>query len=264
MQLTGVHFFGRACRGFTLTEMAVVFAIVALLMGGAMMTLSAQIEQRNQTETRRRLDAAVEALLGFAIVNRRLPCPATITGDEAINLPGTSATGGTCATNFNGFLPARTIGFQPVDSQGYGLDAWDNRIRYVVSSATPTGCTNPPTTPPFTSVANLKANGVSCLPSDIDICVSAAPPTSATSCNSSANRVVTLGTVALIVFSTGKNGSIPGAQGPDELANTDNNQVFVSRLPGTTETGGGAYDDVTLWVPVGVLYSRLISAGVLP
>ncbi|HEX9773863.1 MAG TPA: type II secretion system protein, partial [Steroidobacteraceae bacterium] len=71
-------------RGFTLTELAVVFTIISLLLAAAMYTLSAQTEQRNFEETRRRLEAARELLLSFAIVNGRLPCPATTSGAEAI------------------------------------------------------------------------------------------------------------------------------------------------------------------------------------
>ena len=94
----------RSHRGFSLVELAIVFAIVALLIGGAMMTLSAQVEQRNSGETQRRLDAAVNALIAFAIVNGRLPCPAVAgaTGDES------PAGGGACTTWYGGFLPAKT------------------------------------------------------------------------------------------------------------------------------------------------------------
>lgn len=266
MQLKGGG--GLQQAGFTLTELAVVFAIVALLIGGAMATISSQIEQRNFEETRRRLDAAVEAVLGYAIVNRRLPCPATAatTGDEAL-ASGTAATGGPCTTNFGGFLPARTIGFQPTDAQGYGIDVWSNPIRYAVASGI-TGCTGSSTPPHFTSVANLKANGVSCRPNNLLICASAAGSTEGAtpSCGATANQVTGTEVVAFIVFSTGKNGRITSAYGVDESANTTNNaagSVFVSRVPGVESTAS-AYDDIMAWVPAGVLYSRLIAAGVLP
>jgi prepilin-type N-terminal cleavage/methylation domain-containing protein len=249
---------GRSERGFSLVELAVVLAIVSLLIGGAIMTLSAQLEQRNNTETLRRLDAAADAVIAFAIVNGRLPCPAApgSTGDES------PAGGGTCTNWYNGFLPAKSIGFQPTDAAGYAVDAWSNRIRYAVAQSV-TGCTGTATNPHFTSRANLKANGVSCRPSDIDICLSAAGA-SATSCNSSANRAVTSDTVAFIVFSTGKNGSNAGAYGADELANVDGNPVFVSRTPSDPGSPAGAFDDLMVWVPAGVLYSKLIAAGVLP
>jgi len=245
-------------RGFTLTELAVVFAIIALLIGGAMATLSAQVDQRNLEETRRRLDAAVEALLGFAIVNRRLPCPA-IVGATGVEAP---AGGGACTNAYGGFLPALTIGFQPTDAQGYGVDVWGNRIRYAVSITTPTGCTGTSTIPHFTSQANLKANGVSCRPNDLEVCATSTG-TTAGSCNT-APRIVSTETVAFVVYSTGKNGALVGVQGADEIENTDGDPVFVSRVPGTIETTTGSYDDVMVWVPVGVLYSRLIAAGVLP
>lgn len=53
----------RAVRGFTLVEIGVVMIIVALLLGGLMYTLSAQLEQRAIEETRSRLEAARELLL---------------------------------------------------------------------------------------------------------------------------------------------------------------------------------------------------------
>jgi prepilin-type N-terminal cleavage/methylation domain-containing protein len=245
MQLKG------AARGFTLTEMAVVLAIVALLVGGAMMTLSAQIEQRNNDETQRRLNAAVDAVIAFAIVNRRLPCPATAgtTGDEA------PAGGGACTTWYGGFLPARSIGFQPVDAAGYGVDVWGNRIRFAVANLI-TGCTGSSSTPHFTSTANLKANGVSCRPGDLDICASATGIT-AISCNTAA-RVVSQETAAFIVYSTGKNGAFISAYGADETANTDGDRVFVSHTPSDT------FDDLLVFVPAGVLYSKLLSSGALP
>lgn len=247
----------RGLRGFTLTELAVVFAIIALLVGGAMMTLSAQVEQRNNDETVRRLNAAAEAVLAYAIVNRRLPCPATTgtTGDEA------PAGGGTCTTWYGGFLPARTIGFQPVDTSGYGVDAWGNRIRYAVANLI-TGCTGSSTTPHFTSEANLKANGVSCRPNDLDICSSATGST-ATSCNT-APRVASTQTVAFVVYSTGKNGALTTSYGADETENTDGDRVFVSRTPSGADATGGTYDDLMVFVPAGVLYSKLISAAILP
>jgi len=253
----------RYCAGFTLTELAVVFAIVALLIGGAMMTLSAQVDVRNTEETQRRLEAAREAVLGFAIANRRLPCPAVsgATGVEALS-SGTAADGGPCTTNYGGFLPAQTIGLLPVDAQGYGVDVWGNRIRYAVANLI-TGCTGTATTPHFTSKANLKANGVSCQPNDLDICTTATGST-ATACASGAVRLVSSDTAAIVIFSTGKNGAITSAHGPDEAENIDGDRVFVSRVFGGPNTGGGAYDDQLLIVPVGVLYSRLIAAGVLP
>src|SRR4051794_37900281 len=119
----------RAQAAFTLVEMAVVMAIVGLLITGAIMTIAAQAEQRAVDETRRRLNSAVESIVAFAVVNGRLPCPAVL-GTSPQKYGDEDPAGGVCTSPFGGYLPARTIGFQPTDDLFYGLDAWNNRIRY--------------------------------------------------------------------------------------------------------------------------------------
>ncbi|MNC85547.1 hypothetical protein D3C83_11530 [compost metagenome] len=126
----------------------------------------------------------------------------------------------------------------------------------------PTGCTGSSTPPHFTSAANLKANGVSCRPNDLDICASSTG-TTATSCNTAA-RAASTQTVAFVVYSTGKNGAIAAAQGADELENTDGDRVFVTRTPSDAGAAAGAFDDLMVYVPAGVVYAKLIAAGVLP
>ena len=95
--------------------------ILGLLLSSALYTLSAQTEQRAREQTQRRLEQAREALLGFAVANGRLPCPASgaSTGVEADSPVGSGA----CTNPYNGFLPGITLGYQPVDEQGFALDA---------------------------------------------------------------------------------------------------------------------------------------------
>jgi len=233
----------RAARGFTLVELAVVLVIVGFLTVSGILAFNAQIDIRNYDETTRRLNLAAEHVLAFAIANRRLPCPAApaSTGVESI-------TAGACNNSFNGFLPAQTIGFPYFDSERYALDAYGNRIRYAVASAI-TGCTG--SLPHFSSVANLKANGISCRPNDLDVCTTAA----------CAARVISTQTAVIVLLSTGKNGAFTGSYVTDENENIDGDARFVSRTPGG---GTDTFDDIVVAVPVGVLYSRLTTAGVLP
>jgi prepilin-type N-terminal cleavage/methylation domain-containing protein len=281
-------------RGFTLTELAVVMAIVALLMGGLMYTLSAQMEQRNFEETRRRLDQARELLLTFAIQKGRLPCPARYTsaashssGQESFcpvtatghtsTCAGTETTTvqthGTCSNHFDGFLPAASIGYQQTDSDGFAIDAWGNRIRYGVARSIATGTCAGTTTPPnlyttmFTSKSNLQLYGITCQPANLIVCKSGSGITDAvpSSCGTMANQIMVQDLLVAVVLSTGKNGATGGGTGTntDEAANLNTGPVFVWHTP-TAPGVTNEFDDQMTWIAVGELYGRLISAGVLP
>jgi len=270
---------GGAQRGFTLIELSVVMVIVAFLIGGLIYTLAAQVEQRNFEETRRRLDQARELILAFAITNGRLPCPArsaataspvTVPGDEVLTTTGTVGCIGDTVTDFYGgtsggvtlgLLPARAIGFQQVDSGGFAVDAWGNRLRYAVANLI-TNCSGSSTYPHFVNAANLKANGISCQPNDLLVCKSATGITS-TTCGGAANQIMSQSLVVAIIFSTGKNGAgAPG--GIDEAANLNGDRIFVYHTPTSSTAANGEFDHQFAWITHGELYGRMIAAGVLP
>lgn len=263
--------------GFSLVELAVVVAIVALLMGGLMYTLAAQTEQRNFEETRRRLEQARELILSFAITNGRLPCPArsaatgspaTVPGDEVLTTAtgciGDGVTdyyGGASGSVTLGLLPARTIGFLQVNTSGLAVDAWGNPLRYVVANLI-TNCSGSSTTPHFVNATNLRTNGISCQPNDLLVCKSATG-INPTTCGGSANQIMSQSLVVAIIFSTGKNGA-GAAGGIDEAANLDGNRTFVFHPPASASAANGEFDDQFTWITVGELYGKLISAGQLP
>ena len=253
----------RRARGFSLAEMAIVMVIVGLLIGGLLAPLSAQMDQRNFTDTQKRIEYANELLLGFAIANGRLPCPASSasSGDES------PSGGGTCTNYYDGYLPAKALGMQPTDSSGYALDAFNGRIRYALSkTVTPAASATcaAPAYPAFSSSTNLKANGLQCLPFDLLVCSSSqASGFSSTSCGTN-NSLVNANTVVAIVFSMGKNGASTDTARIDELANTDGNATFVYHTPSPTGVTGGEYDDQMVWISAGLLFGRMVSAGVLP
>lgn len=231
-------------RGFTLTEMAIVLLIVALLIGGLLVPMSAQMDIRNQADTQKKLAEIQEALLGYAVARGRLPCPAVdaATGEESpLNT-------GNCTTQ-EGFLPATTLGLSPTDANGYALDAWNNRIRYAITDQNGKA---------FTTPNGMRNAGLSNLAPDLRVCPSAA------ACGSP----LTTNAVA-VIYSVGANGVAGGAGGAsaDEMENPNPNsganpdptaKQFVSR--GHTPT----YDDIVIWLSPNVLYNRLIAAGQLP
>jgi len=69
----------KACRGFTLVELAMVLFIVSLLLGGLLVPLATQIEARQRSDAEEQLERIREALIGFAIINGRFPCHTTTT-----------------------------------------------------------------------------------------------------------------------------------------------------------------------------------------
>jgi prepilin-type N-terminal cleavage/methylation domain-containing protein len=271
-------------RGFTLVELAVVLAIVALLLSTMLYTLSAQTDQRNFADTRLRLEQARDALLSYAIVKGRLPCPARYT-DDASHTQGlesfctgeapaacgsetlTEQAHGTCFAPYGGFVPAATLGLGNVDALGFAVDAWGNRLRYAVSRQSAPGqcATTPPDilTPLYTSKNNLKTYGIACQPNDLIVCRSATGITS-TECGPAINAIMSSSTVVAIVFSTGKNGAEPTTGKTDELANLNADRVFVWHTPTPSTAANGEFDDQLLWITVGELYGKLVTAGVLP
>jgi len=274
----------RTARGFTLVEMAVVFTIASFLLASALYVLSAQVDQRNFQDTQRRLDQARELLLSFSIVNGRLPCPAryvsaasnsqglesfcaaaapaTCSGSETT----TVQTHGNCS-NYDGYLPAASLGTQQTDANGFATDTWGNRIRYTVAKAITNCSTSPPAnTILFTnsfSPSNLKTYGITCQPSDLVVCKSGTGVT-ATSCGGVANQIMTQNLVVAIAYATGKNGSTTGGTGTDEAKNLDGNVTYVYHTPTPSTAANGEFDDQFTWISVGELYARMIAGGVLP
>lgn len=230
--------------GFTLVEMAIVLLIVTLLLTGLVPTISSQFEQRYRNETRKQLDEIRDALLGFALANGRLPCPAS-TASNGLESP----LGGGVCSNPDGFVPAATLGITPTDNNGYALDGWSSRIRYAVSTSN---------TSAFTKVTNgMQAIGMGTLAPDLSVCDSATGITAAT-CGT-ANKLTN--NAVAVIYSVGKNSV---AAGIDEAANLNGDQVFVSHVPSPSTAANGEFDDVVTWLSPNILFNRMVAAGKLP
>src|SRR3954462_15944421 len=142
--------------GFSLIELAVAMFVIVLLLGSVLAPLAAQVEQRHVSDTQKYLDEIKEALIGFAVSNDRLPCPAS-----AASAGAESPAGGACTNNYNGFVPAVTLGLSVVYNQGFAVDPWGNRIRYAVTNANGTA---------FTTAGGMSAATMPALTPSLLIC----------------------------------------------------------------------------------------------
>lgn len=227
-------------HGFSLVELAVVLVIVALLSGGLMFGLSAQRDAAALQDARRQLDAVREALLGFAMANGRLPCPAPA------NLPNTDANAGKAATPpcdnalQHGVVPWVTLGLPETDP-------WGNRLTYFGSNR-------------FTGALTGGAQASFTMSTGV-------PPDNAglAEIRNLPGNTVAIETAAVVV-SHGANGA--GAYRQDgskiadgvggELENSNATQIFVADTP----TPG--FDDQLVWISPHLLKSRLVAVSKLP
>lgn len=221
--------------GFTLVELAVVLAIFGLLLGILVIPLGTQVDQHRYAEAERQLTAVREALLGFAIANGRLPCPASGNIASGAANAGTENKPGVACGAAEGVLPWAALGVPE-------LDPWGMRFTYRVATA----------------LADDPAAGMQATFLITDV----------------GNITVTDGAVNIgtqlpaVVVSHGKNGfgafRPDGTQAPvlaagaNEVENADSDAVFVSQLPAPT------FDDLVVWVSPHVLKTRLVAANRLP
>ena len=273
--------------GFSLVEIAVVMIIISILIAVIAVPLATQVEQQRTIETNKQLELIKEALVGYALSNSRLPCPATdgvVYGTTNTNgrenpVGGGGAAG--CAVKI-GFLPAATLGVSPVDSNGFALDAWGspaNRIRYAVADVNVTTSATCPTAinHPLTTVNGMRTATMDCLsgPSGtprvlITVCSSmpiGGGPGAATGCT--ASDILT-SSAPFVVLSLSKNASDTPAAGSHEAHNVDGqlngaqDLYFVSHPPSPSGAAGGEFDDIVSWPSLNTLFARMVQAGKLP
>ena len=235
-------------RGFTLIEMAIVMVIITFLITGLAMPLSAQIQARRIAETKKTLEEAHAAIIGYAMSHSStsipdkpyLPCP-DINGDGLED-----RTGDVCA-QAEGWLPWADLG---TASQ----DAWGNRLHYSVETTEYADRSKglpdlPLYTPPYATM-NLKRM-----------------------CRNSACTQVDALYLPAVVFSHGPNGwgalnisgsSLNNPSSADEKENTDTDTDFVSRTPSKAGDASGEFDDLVTWISDSLLRSRVCPAGGCP
>jgi len=229
-------------NGFSLVELAIVLVIVALLASGLLVGIAAQRNAAETIDAQRQLENIREALLGYAMANGRLPCPAQA------NLPNTDTNSGKalpppCDTTLqHGVLPWKTLGLPETDP-------WGNRFTYFAGSQftpLPTGGA----LASFTLSTGVPPNSTAGL-ADIE--------------DGSGNNIASF--VPAVIISHGSRSAgayqptgtkLPTSTDPNEARNSSATQTFVSRTPSNT------FDDLVIWVSPSILKSKMVAAGRLP
>jgi len=219
-------------KGFTLVEMAVVLVIVGLMLGGMMIPLSAQMDRQKAFETKKRMEEIKEALIGFAILHGRFPCPSTVVDpsnagfgvEDAVCPPATAPTQ-------DGYLPWKTLGVAETDGWGVTQASATGGMvgywRYRVDRN-------------YFGLFNLGT----------------AFATDALKVQDSAGNSLTTTTErpVVIVISSGKDNALNGENADYE----DASGVYQS------DVLAPAFDDFTMWISRPLLFNRLIASGRLP
>jgi prepilin-type N-terminal cleavage/methylation domain-containing protein len=210
--------------GFSLIEMAVVLVIIGVLMGSLLMPLSTQMEIQRRDATATTLAEVSEALLGFSVAYRRLPCPDT---------DGDGLEDGPVCSNTEGDVPWATLGVGR-------SDAWGHRLRYRANNNYVAAIPNPPDSGGALGVVDT--DGAALTATDPD-----GPAAIVYSC--AGDGLPNMGNDADGAVNTSLICVNPGA--PDGIYVQDDYR-------------DGQYDDILIWVSKNSLLNRLVTAGRWP
>ena len=257
--------------GFTLVELAVVIAILALVLGTMLAPLRAQIDAARIRDAQRMLGEIREALIGHALARGALPCP-DVASDGIDGVAPAVCAGAALA----GVLPYQTLGMPRADPWGRHFGY---RVTREFSHRLLTG------RPPATGRLDLTDTG------DITVLTRGDDPGTAGTVEFKHQSVATAltRTAPALVHSFGPNGlggigaatgralAPPSGGAADERENADADATFVSRVHSRGADGcddadessappppSCGFDDIVTWVSTPVLMARLVEARVLP
>jgi prepilin-type N-terminal cleavage/methylation domain-containing protein len=281
--------------GFTLVEIAIVLLIVSVLLGYTVALFPKQQELKKYRQAEQEMDQIIGAIVGFAQVNGRLPCPAipnSAGNEDHVVFPGLDC------NNYGGFVPANTLGLTGrLNADSLMQDPWGNPYRYYVTD----NDFNVAGGSDFVNNGEMRAIGL--VDSNTDgytdldgmylICDDNGTSTD-DQCTGAVEVFgtynvgppVVYGGAPFVLLSQGKNWN-DGAAAGDELenigANLTNDATLAMGLgPSTNQyllkdvvggettfvrrTTGFAddFDDVVKWGSPNILFSKMIDAGQLP
>lgn len=201
---------------------------------------SSSLSIQQSTRTVKILGEVRAALLGFAAVNNRLPCPSipSSAGMESPPLTGI----GVC-TEPHGFVPVVTLGLAgEVNQDSLLLDAWGNPVRYSVTASNSRAYTVGPINPGLTP--------------DLAVCADAGCSTTLVS------------DAVVVLYSMGRDGALQpvspdqaengetrlpaGVSGPSGIRYWVSSDLrFVSHE--SSQVSGSEFDDLVKWISPGML-----------
>jgi prepilin-type N-terminal cleavage/methylation domain-containing protein len=287
--------------GFTLVEIAIVLLIVTILLGYTVALFPHQQQLKQYRALSHEMDRVMEAIIGFAQVNGRLPCPALPNSAGVEDIDGANG-----CNNYGGFVPVNTLGLDGrFNADSLLLDPWGNPYRYYVTF-------NDDGSSDFTAPGEMRAVGLVDMEDmgsdpdgdgyiDLDgrylICADRGNLTDDDCLDQDTTvfgrRITTggasgtetrYGGAPFVLLSMGKNWSeapsvdelenagadlsttdlsmTVGPSGMDYLLkNVANGETTFVRRPGGLADD---FDDVVRWVSPSILFSRMIQAGQLP
>jgi prepilin-type N-terminal cleavage/methylation domain-containing protein len=253
--------------GFTLIEIAIVLLIVTILLGYTVAMFPIQQELKQYRQVNSEMEKIKDALIGFAQVNGRLPCPDTNTDGRENDLDvwdiendaaGTDNFIDSCAA-YEGLVPMTTLGLQgKADSNNNLLDPWGGTYRYAISDMDE----SLDSVIDLVSPNGIRAEGISNVRPDLKICNG--PSDAANTCPGADAAAQALNTVAegiaVVLVSIGKNRN--NITSTIQTENTDADTAFV--YAARSDSSGAEYDDIVKWISANSLFSKMIEADQLP
>ena len=224
-------------RGFVLIEVAIALLVLALILGGILAPLNAQVEQGKIRDTNKVISDINEALLGYVMINGRLPRPATSSTNGVENASACAS-----ETACTGFIPWTTLGSGK-------LDAWGNIIRYSVTPAFANSAFALTTVGTKTIQERNAASALVSYATLVPVVVWSNGP----------ENFGTDGTAAV------RANNSSGVTNADEITNNTASTTFIRRIQvNNSAATGGEFDDIVTFIPTAILVNKAIAAGKLP
>jgi type II secretory pathway pseudopilin PulG len=129
-------------KAFSLIQFSIMIVIISIMATSVLLTKSSIIETQKTTQTLNKIDAIYKALGNYLVVNKKLPCPASlliIKSNDPINYGLSVGTDGTCSGSGiynNASNPNLVYGMVPIKSlalnNNMAEDDFESKIAYMV------------------------------------------------------------------------------------------------------------------------------------